>query len=553
MPRRPVVLPLVLIAACTGGADAGARADGGPFDVLIRDARIVDGTGNPWYRSDVGITGDRITAVGHLEGRAAVRTIDAADRVVTPGFVDMMGQSSLVLVTDPASAESKLRQGITTYLSGEGGSPAPQTPGTLGDPPVVDGDTLRWTTYAEYFEAMERHGIALNVVHDVGLTQVRRVVLGEVDVAPSPEQLEEMKALVRQGMEDGAVGVSTSLIYPPAVYASTEELVELTRVAGEYGGAYFTHMRNESFAVLDAIREAIHIGSEAGVPVHIYHLKAAGRENWPRMAEALALIDSARAAGLDVTADIYPYIRNGIGLGSFLHPRHYAQGTEAFLETLSDPAVRRELRREVETTADWENWYRHVGMDWNEVLIVSAPEGIDPDVVGRSVAGAAEVLDTDPWNAFFDLVQARGVSVNPRSMNEEQKWQALAAQYVMIDTDASPVNPASAASAHPRAFGAFPRVLAKYVREDSVITLEDAVRRMTSLAAHRLGLADRGLIAPGMAADLLVFDPEAIRDVADFTDPMRYAEGIDWVFVNGEPVIDDGVLGSGRPGRLLRR
>ena len=384
-----------------------------------------------------------------------------------------------------------------------------------------------------------------------GLTQIRRVVLGEGDVQPDRAQIKEMKALVRQAMEDGAVGVSTSLIYPPAVYARTDELIELARVAGEYGGVYFTHMRNERHAVLGAIREALEIGKGAGVPVHIYHLKAAGQENWPLMAEAIALIDSARTAGMDVTADIYTYIRNGIGLGSFLHPRHYAEGTGAFLATLDDQQVRQALRREVESTADWENWYRHVGMEWDNVLIVSAPESIDQLVIGQSVARAAAVLGTDAWNAFFDLVKAGGVSVNPRSMNEEQKWQALRAEWVMIDTDASPVNPATSASSHPRA--AFPRVMAKYVREDRVITLEDAVRRMTSLAAHRLGLYDRGLVAPGMAADLLIFDPEEVRDRADFGDPMQYSEGMDYVLVNGIPVIDDRIMGDALPGRLLRR
>jgi len=553
---RRYLIPAIVAAAVSTATCAPGLQDVGQdqsLDVLITGARIVDGAGNPWFRGDVGIRGDRIAAVGHLADWQATRTIDAAGRVVSPGFIDMMGQSSLVLVTDPASAESKLRQGITTYLSGEGGSPAPQSDETFGDGPVVDGDTLTWRRYSEYFELMEHYGTPLNVVHNVGLTQVRRVVLGEGDVQPTSEQLERMKELVRQGMEDGAVGVSTSLIYPPAVYASTEELIELTRVAGEYGGIYFTHMRNESHAVLDAIREAITIGESAGVPVHIYHLKAAGEENWPLMVDALALIDSARTVGMDVTADIYPYIRNGIGLGSFLHPRHYAEGTAAFLETLTDPAVRAELRREVETTADWENWYRHVGMDWDNVLIVSASRAVDARVINRSIAGAAEVLGTDPWNAFFDLVQARGVSVNPRSMNEEQKWQALRAEYVMIDTDAAPVNPATSASAHPRAFGAFPRVISKYVREDGVLSLEDAVRRMSSMAAQRLGLHDRGFIAPGQVADLLVFDPAAIRDVADFGDAMRYAEGIDYVFVNGVAVIDDGVLIDARPGRMLRR
>ena len=543
------VVALFGCAPSEGGTSSSDREV--PFDVLISGARVIDGTGNPWFRADVGIRGDVIAEIGLLSDRDATRTIEARDRIVSPGFIDMMGQSSLVLITDPPSAESKLRQGITTYLSGEGGSPAPQSAETQSSPLIVEGDTVRWNTYAEYFAIMERFGIPINVVHDVGLTQVRRVVLGEGDVQPTAAQLEEMKALVRQAMEDGAVGTSTSLIYPPAVYAHTDELIELTRVAGEYGGVYFTHMRNESHAVLEAIREAITIGEGAGVPVHIYHLKAAGQDNWPLMSDALALIDSARAEGMDVTADIYPYIRNGIGLGSFLHPRHYAEGTDVFLATLSDTELRSRLKEEVEGTSDWENWYRHVGMDWNNVLIVSAP---DPSVINLSIAGAAEVLGTDVWSAFFDLVQNGGVSVNPKTMNEEQKWQALRADFVMIDTDASPVNPATTTSSHPRAFGAFPRVIAKYVREDGVLTLEDAVRRMSSLAAHRLGLYSRGVVAPGMIADLVVFDEEELRDDADFgADAMQYALGVDYLFVNGTLVIDDGQMMDTRPGRLLKR
>ena len=545
-----VTLVTLFGCAVSGGGTSGSDREV-PFDVLISGARVIDGTGNPWFRADVGIRGDLIAEVGSLGGRDAVRTIEARDRIVSPGFIDMMGQSSLVLITDPPSAESKLRQGITTYLSGEGGSPAPQSAETQSAPLIIEGDTVRWNTYAEYFAIMERFGIPINVGHDVGLTQVRRVVLGEGDIQPTAAQLEEMKVLVRQAMEDGAVGTSTSLIYPPAVYARTEELIELTRVAGEYGGVYFTHMRNESHAVLEAIREAITIGEGAGVPVHIYHLKAAGQDNWPLMSDALALIDSARAEGVDITADIYPYIRNGIGLGSFLHPRHYAEGTDVFLATLSDTELRSRLREEVESTSDWENWYRHVGMDWNNVLIVSAP---DPNVINLSIAGAAEVLGTDVWSAFFDLVQNGGVSVNPKSMNEEQKWQALRADFVMIDTDASPVNPATTASSHPRAFGAFPRVIAKYVREDGVLTLEDAVRRMSSLAAHRLGLYSRGVVAPGMIADLVVFDEEELRDEADFgVDAMQYALGVDYLFVNGTLVIDDGQMMDSQPGRLLKR
>ena len=546
------VAALVTLFGCAGSGGGTPDSDQElPFDVLISGARVIDGTGNPWFRADVGIRGDVIAEIGSLSDRDATRTIEARDRIVSPGFIDMMGQSSLVLITDPPSAESKLRQGITTYLSGEGGSPAPQSAETQSSPLIIEGDTVRWSTYAEYFAIMERFGIPINVVHDVGLTQVRRVVLGEGDIQPTAAQLEEMKALVRQAMEDGAVGTSTSLIYPPAVYAQTEELIELTRVAGEYGGVYFTHMRNESYAVLEAIREAITIGEGAGVPVHIYHLKAAGQDNWPLMSDALALIDSARAEGMDVTADIYPYIRNGIGLGSFLHPRHYAEGTDVFLATLSDTEVRSRLREEVEGTSDWENGYRHVGMDWNNVLIVSAP---DPSVINLSITGAAEVLGVDAWSAFFNLVQNGGVSVNPKSMNEEQKWQALRADFVMIDTDASPVNPATTVSSHPRAFGAFPRVIAKYVREDGVLTLEDAVRRMSSLAAQRLGLYSRGIVAPGMIADLVVFDEEELRDDADFgADAMQYALGVDYLFINGTLVIDDGQMMDSRPGRLLKR
>ncbi len=277
---------------------------------------------------------------------------------------------------------------------------------------------------------------------------------------------------------------------------------------------------------------------------------------WSSKARTLGLPSrsfSARVAGMDVTADIYPYVRNGIGLGSFLHPRHYAAGEASFLDRLGDAELRSRLREEVEGTGNWENWYRHVGSDWGNVLIVGAPDGVADEVVGRSLADAAQAAGVDPWSLFFDLVQGGGVSVTPRSMNEEQKWEALAAPFVMIDTDASPINPASTRSAHPRAFGAFPRVIAKYVREDGVITLEEAVRRMTSLAANRLGLIDRGRIAPGMAADLVVFDPDRLADRATFERPLEYAQGVDFLVVNGSLVIDDGRMTPNQPGRLLRR
>lgn len=550
LPRTLATVLAVLALGCVPESP-DAASPRAALDLLITDARIVDGTGNPWFRGDVGIRDGRIVAVGELVDREAGRRIDAADRVVAPGFIDMMGQSTTVLLTDPPSAESKLRQGITTYLSGEGGSAAPRDPDA--SPVVVDGDSFRWTTYAEYFRILEERGIPLNVAHNVGLTSVRRLVLGEEDVSPSPAELDEMKALVRREMEHGAVGVSTSLIYPPAVYAETGELVELARVGAEFGGLYFSHIRNESFALVEAIQEALTIGEEAGVPVHIYHLKAAGQENWPLMERAIALIDSARARGMDVTADIYPYVRNGIGLGSFIHPRHYREGTSALRNRLDDVAFQGELRREIEETADWENWFRWSAGDWGNVLIVRAPEELADEAVGRSLSEAARNLGQEPWDLFFHLVREGGVSVAPLSMNEEQKRQALGRPWTMIDTDASPVNPERVDATHPRAFGAFPRMIAKYVREDGVLELEDAVRRMTSLAANRLGLHDRGRIAPGMWADLVVFDPERIRDRATFEEPLLYAEGVDFLLVNGEPVIDEGQLTGALPGRALRR
>jgi N-acyl-D-aspartate/D-glutamate deacylase len=392
----------------------------------------------------------------------------------------------------------------------------------------------------------------VNAIHNVGAAQVRRVVVGDEDRRPTPEQLSRMRDLVAQAMQDGAAGLSTALIYPPGTYADLEELVALASAAAAHGGVYFTHMRNESGAVLDAIREAITIGERGGLPVHIFHLKAAGQENWPLMPQALELIASARERGLDVTADIYPYIRNGIGLGSFLHPRHYAGGAEPFLKTLSGPEVRATLRREVETTSDWENWYRHVGRDWANVLVASVPDKLDKSYEGRSIAEIARLRGVDDWTAFFDLVEAGGVSVNPQSMNEEQKHQALRAPFVSICTDAAPMNVSNTSSAHPRAFGSFPRVLARYVRQEKVIPLEEAIHRMTALPANRLRLFRRGRLAPGMKADLVIFDPDSIEDRASFERPVAYPEGLPYVLVNGKLVIDGGKVTAEMPGKVLR-
>ncbi|MGI8510643.1 MAG: N-acyl-D-amino-acid deacylase family protein [Gemmatimonadaceae bacterium] len=522
------------------------------FDLLIRNARVVDGMGDPWYRADIGISRGRISEIGVLTGRTGTRTIDAQDRVVAPGFIDMMAGTSEPLIMDPASAESKLRQGITTMMIGEGDSEAPQNDRTIGGGLTVGGNKVKWNTFGEYFKLLEQHGIAVNVVHNVGAAQVRRVVIGEEDTRPTPAQMEQMKALVDQAMNDGAVGISTALIYPPGTYASTDELIELSKVAARHGGVYFSHMRNESFDVLAAIREALHIGASAGIPVHIYHLKAAGQDNWKLMPRAIALIDSACSTGLDVTADFYPYVRNGIGLNSFLHPRHFARGTDAFIATLGDAAVRRSLRHEVETTSDWENWYKHVGKNWNNVLITEVGPKVDSSFVGLSVAQVAQKRGVNVWTTFFDLVQQGGVGVAPESMNEEQKRDVLRAPWMSIDTDAPPTNPLTAPSAHPRAFGTFPRILAKYVREEHVVSIEDAVRKMSGEPASVLGLYDRGRIAPGMAADIVIFDPAKVQDLATFTKPLVQSVGIDYVIVNGQMAIDAGRATGAPAGKVLR-
>jgi N-acyl-D-amino-acid deacylase len=533
------------------------------FDVVIRNGRVVDGTGSPWYRSDIGIRAGRIAAIGNLAGRAATRVIDARNMVVAPGFIDMMGASSRPFLSDPRTAEGRLRQGITTMLVGEGVSEAPQTSFSLGDGLLLasrgPSDTraaaarrVKWRTFAEYFALLEREGIAVNLVHNVGAAQVRALVVGDEDKRPTGDQMTRMKALVEQAMRDGAVGLSTALIYPPGVYATTDELVELSKVAARFGGVYFSHMRNESSKLLDAINEVLQIADQAKIPAHIYHLKAAGRDNWPLMPRAIALIGEARARGLEVTADIYPYIRNGIGLESFLHPKHYAAGAAPFIKTLSDSAVRREFRRETESTTDWENWYRHVGRDWENVLITGVGSTGDRSLVGKSIAGIANARRVPAWDAFFDLVRTGNIDVAPESMDEAQKHLALQSPFVMLDVDSPPQNPATAPSAHPRTFGSFPRVIAKYVREEKVISLENAIHKMTALPANTLRLHERGRIAPGMWADLAVFDPEKLQDQATFESPLRLATGIEYLLVNGRLTIDAAKLLDVRGGKVLR-
>ena len=542
-----MLLLTVLAALCSASVIGQVKE----FDLILTGAHVVDGSGNPWYVADVGIRDGLIAEIGHLGQREAKRVIDARGLTLAPGFIDMMGGTSLPLLLDPVTAQSKLRQGVTTMMAGEGDSMAPQDERTIKDLSLPAG-VPHWTSFGEYDRLLDAKGMGVNVVHNVGAAQVRRVVIGDEDRGPTAEQLAKMKEIVGQAMQDGAIGLSTALIYPPGTYAKTGELIELARVAAQNGGVYFSHMRNESAGVLEAIQETIRIGEEAHLPVHIYHLKAAGQDNWPLMTKALALIQSARDRGVDVSADVYPYIRNGIGLGSFIHPRHYARGPEAFLPTLADAKVRSELRKEIETTGNWENWYQHVGKNWDNVLVVQVPAGVDKKYEGKSVKEIAALRGTDEWTTFFDLVQKGNVDVDPKSMNEEQKQEALRAPFVSIGSDAEPMNPGTATYAHPRTFGTFPRILGKYVREERVITLENAVREMTSLPANQLKLWNRGRIAPGFAADVAVFDPAKVVDTATFEKPLSYAVGMEYVVVNGQLALDQGQATGALAGKVIR-
>lgn len=546
MGRRAVLILAVILLVLPVGF---AQSDN--FDLVISGAQVIDGTGNPWYLGDVGIRGGLIAEIGNLAHRNSARVIDAHGMVLAPGFIDMMGGTTLPLLLDPLTAQSKLRQGVTTMMAGEGDSMAPQDERTIKELNLPSGIS-HWTTFGDYDRQLDAKGIGINVIHNVGAAQVRRVVIGDEDRAPTPEQLSKMKEIVAKAMQDGSVGLSTALIYPPGTYAKTEEIIELAKVAAQYNGVYFSHMRNESAQLLEAIQETIRIGEEAHIPVHIYHLKAAGEDNWPLMPKAIALIQSARERGVDVTADIYPYIRNGIGLGSFIHPKHFANGTDSFLPTLSDPKVRADLRKEIETTTNWENWYHHVGKNWDNVLVVQVPAKVDKSFEGKSVQEIATLRNADVWDTFFYLVQQGGVDVDPKSMNEEQKQQALRAPFVSIGSDAEPMNPATSTYAHPRTFGTFPRILAKYVREEKVISLETAIREMTSLPANQLHLRNRGRIAPGLAADLVLFDPAKVADTATFAKPLSYSVGMSYVLINGKLAIDNGEPTGTLAGKVIR-
>jgi N-acyl-D-amino-acid deacylase len=545
----------------TSSLAAFAQATAGQaFDILILNGHIVDGTGSPWYAADVGIRNGRIAAIGRLTGAAAKQTIDASSRIVAPGFIDMLGQSELTVLVDP-HLPSKIFQGITTELTGEGGSAAPLNDAII-KADKVDYDHLKltpdWRTYAQYFARVEKQGLGINMAHLVGATQVRRMVLGDDDKQPGAAELERMKALVREAMEQGAFGVSTSLQYPPAPYAKTEELVALATEAATYGGIYATHMRSEAGTVLEALDEAIRIGREAKIPVEIWHVKAAGKRNWGRMKEIVAKIDQARRDGVDITADTYGYTAWFNSFSAFIPPWAHDGGDEKLLARLKNPESRARIRQELRSSDDqgWDNEWQEI--PGPEAVLIGAVQNQElKSIQGKTLAEVATLWKMDPIDTIFEILIKDHVFtyVAVFGMSEPDVALAVAQPWVAFNNDSQGTAPTGILGEehpHPRAYGTFPRVLRKFVREDKLLSLEEAIRKMAALPAQKMRLADRGVLKTGMWADVVVFDPDTIADVATFAQPNQLSVGMDYVLVNGVAVIAAGKATNALPGKVLR-
>jgi N-acyl-D-amino-acid deacylase len=528
------------------------------FDLVITNGHIIDGTGSPWYSGDLGIRDGKVAAIGNLNAASRKRTIDAAGKVVAPGFIDLLGQSEYTILVDPR-LPSKIFQGITTEVTGEGSSIAPLNDAIIkSDGPFYTHYKLTpdWRNFRGYFARLEKQGMGINLASYVGATQVRRMVLGDDNKQPTPDQLEQMKALVRDAMKDGTVGVSTSLEYAPAPYAKTGELIALATEAGKFGGIYSTHMRDESSAVLEAIDEALRIGREAHVPVEIWHIKVAGKDNWGRMPEIVAKINAARAAGADVTADTYAYTAWFNDFSAFIPPWAHDGGTEKLVERLKDPTTRARIRKDLLTPSkDWDNEWQEIP-DAGAIMIgvVQNPKLLS--LQGKRLSEIAKLWNKDPMDALFDfLIEDPLSSVAVFGMSQPDVTLALQQPWVAIDNDSSGTSPEGILGQehpHPRAYGTFPRILRKYVREDKAITLEDAIRKFSALPAQRLYFTDRGVLKAGMWADVVIFDPATVRDLATFENPNQLSEGMDYVLVNGALVIDQGKMTGTLPGKVLR-
>ena len=529
------------------------------YDTLIRGGQIVDGSGNPWFYGDVGIIGDRIAFIGRAAPDVkAKQTIDATGLVVAPGFIDMLGQSETNLLID-RRAVSKLTQGITTEITGEGESVAP-----FAKPDLIEQKdffehfrlTVDWESLSQYFNRLAKEGPAINLGTYVGAGQVRKKVLGRVDRAPTANELRDMEEYVGDAMSDGAMGLSTALIYAPSNYASTDELIDLAKIASKYGGIYATHMRNEGDDETAALDEAFRIGREANLPVEIFHLKVSGKQNWGKMPQVIAKIEDARANGLDVTADQYPYVASATSLGALIPPKYHEGGADALVARLKDPKTREEIKEELESGKNYENMWRGVGGP-DGVLIVSTIVPELKQYEGRTIAAVARMQHKEPFDTVCDLlIQSKdGIGAAYFSMQENDVRLAMQQPWVSVGTDyeeVAPDGPLGESKSHPRAYGTFTRVLGKYVREEHVLRLEDAIRKFTSLPAQRERLDHRGLMRQDYFADITVFNPTTVLDTATFELPNRPSVGIEYVFVNGVLALEHEKTSGQFGGRPLR-
>ncbi len=549
---------------CAAAADASLARERGPdrtreYDVIIEHGRVVDGTGAPWYTADVGIRAGHIAAIGRLDKAAAKQRIDAAGRVVAPGFIDMLGQSELTHSRRSAPTlqdlsghhhrdhrRGKLRRaGQRCNREGERGPL--RTPKIKRD----------WSDFAGYFARLEKQGIGINLASYVGATTVREMVVGYEDRPATPAELVQMQHLVTEAMRQGAVGVSSSLEYAPAPYASTEELIALSRAAAEYGGIYATHMRSEQEAIMTSLEETIRIGREAHIPVEIWHLKAGGVNNFGLMPEIVARIERARADGVDIAADTYAYPAWANELSAFIPPWAHDGGDAKLIERLKDPAVRLRLKRELATVStDWDNeWQSVPGPEAIQFSTVLNPKLLN--IQGRTLAEVAKSRGKDPMDTLFDILIEDGAQTHVAvfAMSEPDIALAAVQPWVSFCNDSAGTSPEGLLAKefpHPRAYGTFPRVLRKYVREERRMRLEEAIRKFTSLPASRLRLNDRGVLKAGMWADVVVFDPQAITDRATFAAPNQLSVGMQWVLINGVPVVADGASTGALPGQVLR-
>ena len=551
-PWIPSGLAILLLAGCGGEGPV-------TYDVIVRGGHIVDGSGAEATVGDVGIRGDRVEAVGDLGDARAPVEVDAEGLVVAPGFINVLSWATESLIEDGRS-QSDIRQGVTLEVFGEGWSMGPFNEAMKEEAVARQGDIrydIEWTTLGEYLDMLAARGISTNVASFVGATTVRIHVLGYEDRAPDAAELEEMRRLVREAMEEGALGVGSSLIYAPAHYADTAELVELARAAGEYGGTYISHIRSEGNRLLEAVDELIEISERAGVAAEIYHLKAAGEDNWPKLEQVIGKVEAARERGLSITADIYPYVAGATGLNAAMPPWVQEGGHDAWVERLRDPAIRKRLQREMTTPTDeWENLYLAAGSPERLLLIDFKNEDLKP-LTGKSLAEVAAMRGTTPEETMMDLVIEDDSRVGAAYflMPEDGVRRKVALPWVGFGSDEAsqaPEGPFLKASPHPRAYGTFARILGRYVRDEGLLTVEEAIRKMTSAPAERLGLQQRGRIEPGFYADLVVFDPAAIQDHATFQESQQYATGVRHVFVNGVAVLRDGEHTDARPGRVVR-